>query len=133
MPVSLATAYRRTTYRAGDTAFRIGVRNPGLDSLLRAHGARQAALLSACNPWSRKMPDGWNRRMHQKLTQQLHRVATLPAEGRWHRWAERHRLVFLSQAQAATLARKYCQNAIVMLRIGQPPVLVVLSGVHLGL
>lgn len=117
---SLLAAYRRTDYRVGDAVIRIGRRAPAVDQLLVQHRCREAVLITAWNPHSRRMPPGWNARMQCRLGQAVRRHRVLPASGGARGWTEEHLLVLMPAAQAAVLARRYRQNAFVMLRRGQP-------------
>ncbi len=116
----LLAAYRNTVYRAGDASVRPGRRCAAMDRLLLAHGVRQAALISADNPYSRRMPAGWNRRMRLRLAEALRRRRVLPAAGCWRGWSEAHCLVFGDPAPAIRLVRRFRQNAIVIVGLRQP-------------
>ena len=120
MHPALLRAYRKTDYRVAGCVFNIGRRAPAIDRLLTSHHAREAALITAHNPFSRRMPLGWNRRMQSRLAQVARRHPTLPAEGAWRCWSEDHLLLLASRRQALCLARRFRQHAIVRLRIRQP-------------
>ena len=124
LPAALLKAYRQTRYIAGNVDVRIARRSPEMDALLAAHGARAGVLLTAWNPWSRRMPPGWNRRMQKHLQQRLRRYSTVPAEGSWRRWQEQHLLLFADPRFALNLARQFRQTAIVVLKRGQPAALI---------
>jgi len=114
----LLGAYRRTTYRAGDASVRIGRRSPVMDALLARQHARCAVFVTAWNPFSRRMPEGWNRRMQQRLVERLRRRTVLPASGAAGRWHEDHVLVLAALPWTMRLARVYRQNAVVTVRPG---------------
>ena len=57
---AMRAAYARTDYEAGGAVAHIGRRSAGMDALLRRHGARHAAFVTAWNPYSHPMPRGWN-------------------------------------------------------------------------
>jgi hypothetical protein len=116
-----------TRYTAAGIAIRIGRRNAEMDRLLLSHGQREAALVTAFNPFSRPMPPGWNRRMQASLTRAASRRIILPACGSWRRWSESHIAVVGSFRWTAVLARRYRQHAIVIVRLRQPPRLVYTS------
>jgi hypothetical protein len=116
---TLLRAYRRTRYEAAGISIRIGRRCAAADRLLLSHGVRSAVLVSACNPFSRKMPHGWNQRMQQRLRQALRRHAILSGTGSLGRWSEAHWLVFGDPRPVQRLARLYRQNGIVIVRRGQ--------------
>lgn len=120
MHPSLLRAYRKTNYRVASCVIHIGRRAPAIDRLLISHRAREAALITAYNPFSRRMPLGWNRRMQSQLTQVARRHPALPAEGAWRRWSEDHLLLVANRRQVLCLARQFRQHAIVNMRIRQP-------------
>jgi len=123
LTLTLLAAYRRTDYRSAGAVIRIGCRAPAVDRLLRCHRCREAVLITAWNPFSRRMPPGWNARMQCRLRQAVRRYPILPASGGARGWSEDHLLVLMPAAQAAILARRFRQNAIVIVRRGQPPCL----------
>jgi hypothetical protein len=116
-----------TDYTTAGVTIRIGRRSAAMDRLLLSHRQREAAFITAFNPFSRLMPPGWNRRMQISLTVAASRRFILPASGSWRRWSESHLIVFGSFRWTAVLARKYRQHAIVILRLRQPPRLVYTS------
>ena len=124
---ALLRAYRMTGYTTAGITVRIGRRSPAMDRLLLARRQREAAFVTACNPFSRRMPPGWNERMQASLTRAASRRIILPASGSWRRWSESHIAVFGSFLWTVVLARKYRQHAIVILRLRQPPRLVYTS------
>ena len=113
-------AYRRTHYNAGDIEVRIGFRSPAMDRALTVYRAREAVLITAYNPFSRIMPPGWNQRMQARLAQALRRRRTLPAKGSWRRWSEAHLMVLGDVRPVCRLIGSFRQNAIVIVRRGQP-------------
>ncbi len=119
-PWSPVFEYRATAYQACSFTVHIGRR---ADALLRTIGAREACFLGADNPRSRRMPPGWNRRARLRLAAALRRVPTSPATGTWRRWSEAHLLAALPKLRARVLARRFRQNAIVVLRHGAPAAL----------
>ncbi|HET6607867.1 MAG TPA: DUF3293 domain-containing protein [Rhodopila sp.] len=120
---ALLAAYRRTGYHAAGAVIRIGRRAPAVDRLLRCYRCREAALITAWNPFSHRMPPGWNARMQRHLRQAVRRYVVLPANGGARGWSEEHLLVLMPPARAAVLARRFRQNAIVNLKYRQPPCL----------
>lgn len=116
----LLAAYRNTVYQAGAVAIRVGRRCPAMDQLLLAHGVRQAVFIAADNPYSRRMPPGWNDRMRIRLAETLSRRPVLPAKGRCRDWSEAHFLVLGDPQPIIRLARRFRQNAIVIARLRQP-------------
>jgi hypothetical protein len=122
----LLTAYRRTDYEADGAVARVGRRSASVDALLRRLRAREGAFVTAWNPWSRRMPAGWNARMVARLREASRRVPSAEGEGRGRGWSERHLLLAGDPRRAAALARRFRQNAIVAVRAGAPARLVVL-------
>ena len=119
--------YRLTCYKVGGISFHIDRRSPGADCLLRRAGRRQAVLVSAWNPRSKRKPDGWNRRMHRALLVHARRIPALPASGGLGRWREDHLLLLTDPRPCLMLARRFRQRAVVTLRTGQPVKLVLLG------
>jgi hypothetical protein len=139
LPPALAAAYRRTDYTAegGRVVARIGRRSASADALLRRLGARQGGFVTAWNPFSRRMPRGWNERMLARLRARARRLGPIvegwgqgrdPIPGRRRHtrpppagaWAERHLLVAADPRRVLVLGRRFRQNAIVALRAGAP-------------
>ena len=117
LPPRLARAYRLTRYQAAGSDIRIGRRSP--EALFGRLGARGATLVTAWNPRSRRMPEGWNRRMQQRLRQCLRRFKMLDAEGSLHRWHEAMLLVAGDPRPVVRLAVRFRQRAVVILRRGR--------------
>jgi hypothetical protein len=118
--VSTLRAYRKTLYEAGGISVRIGRRSAAMDRLLRAYGVREAAFITAYNPFSRVMPLGSNQRMQGRLADMIRRRQGVPATGSWRSWTEAHVLVFGDARPLRRLMRIFRQNAIVIIRRGQP-------------
>lgn len=122
----LLAAYRRTAYEAAGAVARVGRRDAEVDALLRRLGTRQGAFVTAWNPWSRRMPDGWNARMMARLREAARRLPAAEGEGKGRSWSERHLLLAADPRRAAALARRFRQNAMVVARTGAPARLVLL-------
>jgi hypothetical protein len=120
MRPALLKAYRSTRYQVAEAVVRIGRRCPEIDGLLMAQRAREAAFITAYNPRSRRMPEGWNQRMQGRLLQMLGRGRVLPAQGSWRCWSEAHLVVFGDTRLAGRWARRFRQHAIVIVRLRQP-------------
>jgi hypothetical protein len=116
---ALLKAYRETVYTVGGVEVRIGRRSRAMDRVLLVHGVRQAAFVTAYNPYSRMMPAGWNQRMQERLAVSVRRRPTLLAKGAWRRWSEAHLLVLGDVRVLRLKARVFRQNAIVIVRVGQ--------------
>lgn len=121
----LVGAYRRTVYAVGDVELRIGRRSLAMDALLRRYHVREAVLITAWNPMSRRMPMGWNRRAQCRLMERLRRFVILPAAGGWRRWREDHVLVLGPVRLVVRIARMFRQAAIVRVGTGRTPGLIV--------
>jgi len=122
----LLAAYRRTDYEADGAVARIGRRSAAVDALLRRLGAREGAFVAAWNPWSRRVPAGWNARMMERLKAAARRLPRAEGEGRGRGWSERHLLLAADARRAAVLARRFRQSAMVVARVGAPARLVLL-------
>lgn len=127
----LLAAYRRTEYRAAGAVVRVGRRSAAVDEWLRSLGARHGAFVTAWNPRSRPMPPGWNARMQERLRRAARRQQGVAGEGRWRGWAEGHLLLAGDPRRAAVLARRFRQNAIVVVTRGGPARLWWLAGITL--
>src|SRR5690349_7471048 len=125
-PVSplLHRAYRMTDYTVAGITLRIGRRSARMDRLLLARRQREAAFITAYNPFSRPMPPGWNRRMQDSLRHASSRWPVLPASGHWRRWCEAHLVILAPRPCVTVLARRFRQRGIVIHRFGQPTRLV---------
>jgi hypothetical protein len=117
IPPRLLRAYGDTAYRVDGVAVLIGRRCP--DALFDRLNAGMAVLLTAWNPRSRRMPDGWNDRMQQSLRRRLRRFVVLDAEGTLHRWHEAMLLVAGDSRPCIRVAARFRQQAVVILRRGQ--------------
>jgi hypothetical protein len=111
----LLRAYRETEYRACGLVVRIGRRSP-----------LTGVFITAWNPYSRRMPEGWNHRMQSGLRERLRRFKTQPADGVLKRWHEAHLLVAAEPRPVLRIARVFRQRAIVVLQRGKPARLVLL-------
>ena len=120
MHAALRAAYARTDYEAAGIVMRIGRRSTEMDALLRAHAAWNAAFVTAWNPFSRRMPQGWNERMLARLRQASRGRVLAEGWGRGPSWAERHLLVAGDPRWIARLARRFRQNALVTVSPGRP-------------
>ena len=125
-PVSDATirAYAGSTYYAGQIAVRIGQRNAALDDWLSHQRPRSAVFLTASNPFSRRMPGGWNQRMVRKLLCCLRGLPLLPGGSGTGGWFEQQVLVAVDLPRAVVLARRFRQHAVVAVALRHPARLV---------
>jgi len=88
------------------------------NALFTRLGARRATLVTAWNPRSRRMPDGWNRRMQQQLRQRLRRFRVVDAAGSLRRWHEPMLLVAGDARPVVRIAGWFRQHAVVSVRRG---------------
>jgi hypothetical protein len=116
IPPRLLRAYRLTRYRVADCKIRIGRRAP--DTLFTLLRSPTGTLLTAWNPFSRRMPDGWNARMSRRLGVRLRRFVVLEAEGSLRGWSEAMLLVSGAPPRAICVARRFRQSAVLVLRRG---------------
>jgi Protein of unknown function (DUF3293) len=126
VPTRLLRPYFRTEYEAGGAVARVGRRSAGIDRLLSGMGAQAGAFVTAWNPLSRRMPQGWNRRMQARLAQRVRRLPAVAGHGSGRGWSEQHLLVGGDARRILVLARRFRQRAIVVARRSQPARLVVL-------
>ena len=117
-PATLLRAYARTEYRAAGAVARIDCRSPGIDATLRRLGVHQGAFVTAWNPFSRRRPQGWNRRMQARLEQAVRRLPSVSGKGESRGWAEDHLLVGADPRRVWRLGLRFRQQAIVTVRIG---------------
>ena len=114
MPIS-----RARSYSVAGLDLRVGRRSGALDGLLAGMGAREAVLITAWNPASRRMPADWNIRMMAALRHRLGTTPALPAQGGGRSRQEDHLLVVGDRRRLAKLARLFGQAAMVGLKRGQ--------------
>jgi hypothetical protein len=119
IPARTLSAYRKTIYEIDGIEVRIGRRCPAMDDLLASYRVREAALITAHNPFSRVMPPGWNQRMQERLAEALWRRRILPAKGSWRLWSEAHLLVLGDARQLRRLISLFRQHGIVIVGRGQ--------------
>ncbi len=129
LPPRLAAAYARTDYEAAGAVARPGRRSAAVDALLRRLGGRRGGFVTAWNPFSRRMPAGWNARLQARLRAAARGIPHAEGWGRARRrgdagaWAERHLLLVADPRRIAVLARRFRQRAILLVRLGGPAVL----------
>jgi hypothetical protein len=114
----LFRAYRASCYFAGAHGARIGQRAPALDALLGSWRAQEGVFIAAGNPFSRRMPQGWNARRHAALRERLRGLPHVEGKGGAKRWWEAHYFIGISAARGRRLARLFRQKAMVALRRG---------------
>lgn len=116
---ALARAYRRTHYCAGEVVVRLNRHSRDADALLDRLGTRSGGFVTAWNPMSRRMPDGWNRRIQRALVGRVRDLPKIAGRGVGDGWTEDHLLIGADPARLAVLARRFRQRAIVVVRSGQ--------------
>lgn len=117
-------AYAATTYRFGGVGLRIG-RRAGVDRLLGRLRCRRAAVLTAWDPLSVERGAAANRAAQARLRRHLPRARPgcgVPDDPR-KRGEAMLLAPGLTPRAAARLARRFRQNAIVLLRRGAAPAL----------
>ncbi len=106
---------------AEGTCFVVGKRSLALDALLARLGAREAVLVTACNPRSRRKPAGWNARMMHRLREWVRHRTVVPGESGTGLWREPQCLVTCAPAWGIRVARRFGQHALLVLRRRHPP------------
>ena len=120
---AILRAYTMSRYSAGAVVARVGSPARGL----RADQARtRLVFLGACNPGGRRRPDGWNCRMMRRLRCVLRRIRFIEAMGSLGRWSEAMLMASMDPRRAAVVARRFGQNAIVVV-LGKITQLIVLK------
>lgn len=136
MPSDLVLAYRATDYVAFDNSraflIRIGRHSLVVDGLLAKMNVRSGAFITAWNPFSKGQSVGANACWDRKLKSDLNArgFAFLAGEGRGEigEWPPEPSIFAfgMSRAQAASIGRRFRQNAIVYVSLGRPAELVML-------
>jgi len=124
--MTLVAAYRASAYEADGAVARIGRRSPAVAALLARLGARRGGFVTAWNPFSRRMPAGWNRRALARLQAAARRTPAAEGHGGAGRWREAHLLLAADPRRIVTLARRFRQAAVVLVAQGRPEQLVLL-------
>ena len=119
MRPALERAYRASAYRVDGMLLRVGRRPlwPG----------PTAVLLTSHNPHSRRRPPGWNAKMLRALDAALRHNPWREAQSGQGAWREIQRLVEMDARAGRVLARRFRQNAVLVLKPHQPPLLVILA------
>jgi hypothetical protein len=140
MQSDLVSAYKATDYVAHDNGsavvIRIGQCSLVVDKCLVRMHARNAAFITAWNPFSSELSFEANNRWNWELKRYLsiRGVSFREGEGRGRtgEWPpEPSVLAFgISRTEASAIGRRYRQNAIVYVRLGRPAELVMLRWVR---
>src|SRR6185312_74915 len=111
----------------GPIAVRVGRRSAGADTILARYAAREGGFVTAWNPLSKRMPDGWNQRMQRALIAHTRRLPSLTGRGSGNGWFEEHLFVAVDPRRLSVLARRFRQLGIVVVSRGRPARLVLLA------
>jgi hypothetical protein len=136
MASNLILAYLATDYvvfnKGRTISIRVGQRSLLVDALLTRMGARSGAFITAWNPFSMSQSVGTNAQRDRELRRYLtaNGFAFLTGEGRgqFGDWPPEHSVFALamSHTQAASVGRRFLQNAIVYVPLGRPAELIML-------
>lgn len=131
LPVHLKTlvAYKRSTYRAGPVCTRIGAKPQAMGTFQAGRTRDEWVMLSAYNPGGILKAEGWNKRMFASLERDLQKkhIRYFRGEGRLHHTGEPLYMVRSPLRVAVQLARKYRQNAVVIIKPRQKSRLLLLA------
>lgn len=111
--LEISAAYKQSLYQAGSVVTRINQYPKGIPAKLHQS---TLIMLSAYNPGGRLRLLGWNIKMMRKLEQELKQYEYFIGKGSLKEVSEPLFMVVLSLPKAVVLARKFRQNAIVMIR-----------------
>jgi len=129
----LLQSYRNTDYRVeGEPTFtiRIGERCATLEALLSARDLKEAAFLTAWNPWSQPTSEADNTAAQDRLARDLtasgYTVLNGEGVGLGGDWPPEPSFLILGIARdtATALSKAFGQNAYVHIRTGQPAELI---------
>jgi hypothetical protein len=136
MHSGLVLAYRATDYLAysGNRVFliRIGHHSLVIDGLLTRMKTKSGAFVTAWNPFSKSLSAGvnayWDRELKGHLRARGFAYFVGEGRGTTGEWPpESSVLAFgMSRAQAASIGRRFRQNAVVYVPLGRPAELVTL-------
>lgn len=128
----LLQAYLDSQYRmeipGGPCLLHIGQRAPAFDAFLQAEHSQTAAFLSACNPYSRQLPDAINRSRNAALEQVLlaRKLRYFPGVGystpAMPAWPPEPGFLILdiSRQLAANIGRYFGQHGLLFIEPGRP-------------
>ena len=127
MRPALLRAYRNTRYEAAGIQIRIGIYSAATDRLLLTYGARIAAIITAYNPRSRLMPLAWNRRVQADYFRPCACVGCYRQEDFCGSGPKRIFWYSAILGQYNGWRDAIVNNAIVIVRLGQPPRLAIMD------
>lgn len=105
--------YIKSIYQAGTVKIRIGYYPLNLP---KRYKSKKLVMMSACNPGGRIKAKGWNKRMMQKLSLYLSGYDYRKGTGTLRNFSEPLFMVTMDPSKAIVLARKFRQNAIVVIQ-----------------
>lgn len=105
--------YQKSLYKAGSVIVRIGHYPLHLPNRFRK---KVLVMFSAYNPGGRIKADGWNQRMMRKLKLHLSGYKYVKGYGSLRRFSEPLFMVEMNPLKAKVIARKFRQNAMVVIQ-----------------
>jgi uncharacterized protein DUF3293 len=136
MASNLISAYFATDYvvfsRGRTVSIRVGQHSLLVDALLTRMGARSGAFVTAWNPFGKSQSVGTNgqrdRELRRYLTANGYAFLTGEGRGQFGDWPPEYSVFALamSRTQAASVGRRFLQNAIVYVPLGRPAELIAL-------
>lgn len=136
LPSDLVSAYRATRYVVfggkRTVPVRVGCHSLFVDQLLASKKAESGSFITAWNPFSRNQSAGINACRNRELTNYIKTrgFTFVGGEGRGESgdWAPEFSIFAfgMSRTQAASIGRRFRQNAIVYVLVGRPAELVML-------
>lgn len=105
-------AYKESLYQAGSVSTKINQYPKGISEKLHQ---TTFVLFSAYNPGGRLRPLGWNIKMMERLEQCLSKYEYVYGQGSLKEVSEPLLMVNIDPRKAIYLARKFRQNAIVLI------------------
>jgi len=117
-------AYRQSRYSAGSVVAHVGSVPQGLSMV---QGRTTLVMLGACNPCGRRYAEGRNNRMTDQLRLTLRRFHVVEGAGSLRQWSEIMLMVEIDPRRACVVARRFRQNAIILIAGGRRTRLTVLA------
>lgn len=121
---AMLRAYRQSLYSAGRVVAHVGSVPQGLSLAQRR---TTLVMLGACNPCGRRCAEGSNNRMMDRLRLTLRRFRVVEGAGSLRQWSEAMLMVEIDPRRACVLARRFRQNAIIVIAGGRRTRLIVLT------
>ncbi|QNT79537.1 DUF3293 domain-containing protein [Entomobacter blattae] len=113
--------YAKSLYRAGPVLTRINRIPQGMENIEHGKSFLEWGMVSAYNPGGKRHPEGWNHRMFAHLQQELEKAGFVYYYGIGSLYNQEEPLfmVAVPRGRLYKLARKYRQNAVVLLQKGR--------------